>query len=142
MLMFESDVEIQRRGLVTISWNVGYFPSGMFDRKFYKAITSISKNALPFRQAANHHCYSDYKEIALTHIMFMFMSKEMKTRYKGHSGSAAECLFKLMTFGINPDILPVNMEGVIDYQSHHEWVQKRREIENGVDGDGDVPMEY
>lgn len=132
MVAVENDPEVQKMGLVTLVWNVGYFAPGMFNRQFYKKISSFTKAALPIRIVGHHHCYNDFKERAITPVMMMFLPKETKTRYRSHVGSAAECLFELMTFGISPDILPVNQVGDIEMESHYRWVKEHREAERST----------
>lgn len=132
MASVQNDEETQKNGIVSLTWNIGYFAPGMFNRQFYKNMSRIAKNALPIRIVGNHHCYNDFKERAVTQVMMMFLPKDMKTRYRSHVGSASECLFELMTFGISPDILPINEEGDIEIQSHIDWVNKQREEEESA----------
>lgn len=129
MTSVQNDPETQKNGIVSLTYNVGYFAPEMFNRQFYKNMSKIAKTALPIRIVGNHHCYNDFKERAVSQVMMMFLPKDMKTRYRSHVGSAAECLFELMTFGISPEMLPVNQKGEIEIESHLRWLEKLREEE-------------
>ena len=47
------------------------------------------------------------------------------SRARFHGGSHAEIQYALLTFGIPGDMLPVNLDGLIDLSNHVQWLQMR-----------------
>jgi len=58
------------------------------------------------------------------------VGKDLRARARLHYGSASQVVFKLSTFGISPDILPISEDGeTMNLDNHHRWIKERLEYE-------------
>lgn len=91
---------------------------------YSKALTLI-----PMKKAAYHHCINDSASVLfktfLNHVLIP-MDRANKAKTIVHSGSATECNYELMTFGIPPHMIPVNEDGKIKVKNHLEYLQGRK----------------
>lgn len=124
------DVEIQKRGLITIGYGVGPFKLNQWDRDLAKQIVNMISKALPVRAIGGHQCYDDVKLKCIMPLIMVFTGKTIRQRIRLHSGSHSDCLFKLMTYGIPMDVLPVDFDGNIEIDNHLQWIEECREGQN------------
>jgi hypothetical protein len=54
-------------------------------------------------------------------------------RFFSASGTNQECRYKLMTFGIPTNILPIDNDGTFLLDNHREWIQQRLKLEGRND---------
>ena len=150
------DLETQKRGVVGIAYNVG--PECVKDRQAVWRNAKIC-SVLPMRFAAMHYCYDDPSvRMLLSLAMFVFersirfrcrthfgawdflrtlgalscLLDNLLTHFPNttHIGTHMECAYKLMTFGIPSEILPVSPAGEKRLQRHLEWLEIRRRQES------------
>mmetsp|Transcript_10934 Transcript_10934/g.31344 ORF Transcript_10934/g.31344 Transcript_10934/m.31344 type:complete len:811 (+) Transcript_10934:50-2482(+) len=120
------DVSTQQRGIVIIAYNVGN-----------RSIDHVAawKNGklfacLPYRLVALHYCY-DNANLRLLLSLTLF-DKHTRTRFRHHFGTDMECIYKLMTFGISNEILPVSADGTVNLDNHRSWCAHRQDFDSRV----------
>eukprot|EP00529_Nitzschia_sp_RCC80_P018858 CAMPEP_0113468778 /NCGR_PEP_ID=MMETSP0014_2-20120614/15539_1 /TAXON_ID=2857 /ORGANISM="Nitzschia sp." /LENGTH=515 /DNA_ID=CAMNT_0000361195 /DNA_START=365 /DNA_END=1912 /DNA_ORIENTATION=- /assembly_acc=CAM_ASM_000159 len=127
VLMFAMrDEETQKRGVVGIPYNVGRDHTK--DREaVWKAAKLVS--ILPVRFTGIHYCFSDEKVQLLFSLAMFVFNKNARIRCRLHMGTHMECIYKLMTFGIPGDVIPVAHSGVKKLEAHIEFMQMMRKAE-------------
>jgi hypothetical protein len=62
---------------------------------------------------------------SVAHSLLNAASRFMLARFRIHSGSACECEYGLMTFGLPSSLLPYTSDGVLKTGNHKKWLQRR-----------------
>jgi len=124
------DEATQRKGFTVIVYNVGDFNPRNTD------LRTVSQGgwlicAMPTKTCSLHHCFSDPKVRSIINFSMRFFSNDTRAKCKVHFGTGLECVYALMTYGIPPDILPVNTaDGIeIKRKNHVKWLRMRKEQE-------------
>eukprot|EP00934_Nitzschia_sp_Nitz4_P002970 Nitzschia sp. Nitz4//scaffold282_size24342//13522//15114//NITZ4_008355-RA/size24342-augustus-gene-0.16-mRNA-1//-1//CDS//3329545629//2960//frame0 len=116
------DVEVQRKGFVFIYFGIGHQQqySGGRINKLAQGIQGS-----PMRVAAIHACYDSPVLHPVMSLGAMALEARTLIRFKCHFGSALECVYSLMTYGIPMGTIPVNLEdGSINVMNHQRIISE------------------
>jgi hypothetical protein len=91
-------------------------------------------SGLPIRFFATHLCHDNSSPL-IGHVISIIrhaVSTALRLRLRCHHGTAMECIYELMTFGIpaNEDVLPMNGQGEFSADNHKMWLKERRKVED------------
>jgi len=153
-VLTRNDVESQRKGIIIITegymWSSDEgdgtngqpvrrsndslrFPNPQ-ESPFYirKLITSM-----PARLVAAHNIWPDrpaFKMIAkiLTVHGLTGSTKTQSIRWKFHIGNELEMRYRLKSYGIPIELLPITESGTIKYNHHQQWMKTRKLLEQPV----------
>jgi hypothetical protein len=133
VLMFAlKDEATQKRGIVGLAYNVGR--DHTTDREaVWKAAKLVS--IVPLRFTGVHYCYDDEKIRMLFGVAMYVLNRNARIRCRLHFGTHMECIYTLMTFGINASDLPVSPTGEKRLDNHNEFIRMMRKAEQ-VRNDG------
>jgi hypothetical protein len=90
--------------------------------------------ALPVRVTSIHFCSKNqpiYK--VLSSLYYFSLNSYHQSRYKTHFGDTIEILYKLQSYGIPVDLLPITFSGTVKMNSHSQWVTFRTTVEQQQD---------
>mmetsp|Transcript_5846 Transcript_5846/g.12036 ORF Transcript_5846/g.12036 Transcript_5846/m.12036 type:complete len:468 (-) Transcript_5846:199-1602(-) len=120
------DLESQKRGIVMVSFPcINFDPSTISDPKAKRLISQILE-AIGVRISANHLCFPDKPWFrALGSLFMMASTQSVRVRTRLHYGSITECQYKIMSYGIPSDQLPIKNSGTIKLQNHKKWIAFR-----------------
>jgi hypothetical protein len=121
---------------VEISYNLGQFCAGDFDRTALKSAFDLHK-AIPTRLVGYHYCFDDVRFRTVWGVISLFLGKKARMRARDHEGSHVECRYGLMSYGIPVDALSVNFDGFEDISKFLQWLEDRQCKENRVTEDED-----
>ena len=129
MSLLDGDDLTQKRGIVVVWWvmkttnNFNYCgPANI------KKITSLS-NSLPSRNSAVHLCSNDSGIQPVVNIGARFIGNKLRIRFRLHMGSAQECIYALMTYGISKEIIPVDINNNLSTTFFDSWLAMKEEKE-------------
>eukprot|EP00536_Pseudo-nitzschia_multiseries_P017337 jgi/Psemu1/248095/estExt_Genewise1.C_15010010 len=130
------DIETQRKGLVIIGWPCDEIISGSNSPMSEDDTRSIkSVDGLPIRIAALHFCIQNRPVYRILNSLFYFtLDSSYKSRYKVHIGEPLEIRYKLQGYGIPVDLLPITHTMTLKRQSHLQWINFRKYVEQGENG--------
>eukprot|EP00980_Cylindrotheca_fusiformis_P014698 scaffold4002_cov85-Cylindrotheca_fusiformis.AAC.4 len=125
MALMESE-EVQKIGFVTV-----YFAAKPTDFSEYRRYSSGKLMYLPLRFAGCHGCVSNWKTYVLEAVSIFAFPASARPKFKiHHCGSDLECLYKLGSFGIPPEALPIFVDRFeLDNRHLLEWYQNRKELD-------------
>jgi len=87
-------------------------------------------DGLPIRIAALHFCIQNRPVYRILNSLFFFaLNSSYKLRYKVHIGEPLEIRYKLQGYGIPVDLLPVTHTMTMKRQTHLQWINFRKFIE-------------
>ncbi|CAJ1965015.1 unnamed protein product [Cylindrotheca closterium] len=126
------DVEIQRRGFVSI-----VFHSGDHDVKGTSGDNAVLNwkfpklnEGSPIYLSAVHLCYSEESWEAHNALVRTAFSEPKQVRCRVHHGTVLECLERLRGHGIDPSSIPVNDKGEItDLLEDRQRLERQRRQE-------------
>lgn len=119
---------------VEISYNLGEFSAGDFDRTMLKSAFDLQK-ATPSRLVGYHYCFDDVRFRTVWGVIAVFLGKEARMRARDHEGSHVECRYGLMSYGIPVNALSVMVDGFEDNSKFLKWLEDRQGKENGATDD-------
>lgn len=120
--------EFQLSKNVAVVFSVGDMKD-RFDGKGFFETTTFSF-ALPQCKASIHLCTDEVGAYLIQGAILKGVPLNIRSRCRLHFGSQTECLYHLSTFGIPPDVLPVDPStDKISLKRHLEWVESRYVIE-------------
>lgn len=94
-----------------------------------------SVDGLPIRIAALHFCIQNRPVYRILNSLFYFtLDSSYKSRYKVHIGEPLEIRYKLQGYGIPVDLLPITHTMTLKRQSHLQWINFRKYVEQGENG--------
>jgi hypothetical protein len=144
-VLTRNDIESQRKGLIIITeaymWSSDEDVGTGGGRSNYslrfpnpkenpihvrKMITST-----PIRLIALHNCWPDRpSSIILAKILTVHGSGSMeRIRWKFHIGDELEMRYRLKSFGIPIEMLPITESGTIKLNFHQQWIKTRKLVE-------------
>jgi len=120
------DEETTKSGVVAVYYGIGQ-KKFMLDRPFEFVKTA---DAIPVR-IVSLHCCSDNPAIrASERFLYRAMDGRSASRYRLHIGTSLECIYKLMTFGIPREAIPVSAtDGTVDLTWHHKMLKQMEAIQ-------------
>ena len=112
MTSIENDEVLQKLGIVFVGYEVG----SSLREQLHKINANIEfasvYDALPYRTTSMHYCYNDTTLKAGFNMFFQFYPQRVRVRFREHFGTShMECQYKIMSYGISPEMLPVDHEG-------------------------------
>lgn len=117
--------------LVLISFQTGPYNPDLFERATYKQSINIISKLLPLRLAGYHFCFDDIRYRMVWGLATIYLGKEAQQIAIDHEGTAYECRYGLMSYGINVDDLPITVDGVDESNSDFgPWIEKLQANEN------------
>ena len=126
----------QNIGLVVVGYEVGeYVP---VDNELTRLMFRLCRS-LPLRYVSSHSCYSESPMQKVMDLVVHMISSYTRLRFRIHHGSHQECRYRLLTMGIPVDYLPVSMNGTLNTENHHQWLQYRIQQEQQHDQQQLVP---
>eukprot|EP00980_Cylindrotheca_fusiformis_P025443 scaffold13727_cov86-Cylindrotheca_fusiformis.AAC.1 len=124
MDLMESE-EVQKKGIVAVYYSTGNTANANY-RQFYSGMLMD----LPLRLSGFHTCVSDWKTYYLHSVIIYRFPSSILPKFRVHCGSDIECLYKLGSFGISRDALPLSPDGFqLDNEHHLEWYRQRQQLE-------------
>eukprot|EP00980_Cylindrotheca_fusiformis_P023616 scaffold10675_cov89-Cylindrotheca_fusiformis.AAC.3 len=125
MAMLESE-QVQKMGFVAVYYSTGSNTETANHCRYY----SGKLMHLPFRLAGFHACVSSWKTYCLGSMAIYRMPSSAVPKFRIHCGSDMECLYKLASFGIPRDALPLSADLCqLDNGPHLEWYLHRQLLE-------------
>lgn len=131
------DLESQKRGIIMVSFpSVNFDPSTISDPKAKRHISECL-DSIGVRITANHLCFSDKPWFRALGALFMMASTpSVRVRTRLHYGSITECQYKMMSYGIPGDQLPIKNSGTIKIQNQKKWIAFREMKDRIGKGEG------
>lgn len=130
------DVETQQKGIVVLSvvFDEDQHTWNEIRKTMPKDLEGYADKwpkALPVRVSSLQHYYPDTPFFRLLATLYIFKTKESPFRsvYKVHFGELTEHRYKMMSYGIPIDLLPVTTSGVVKFDRQRAWVHVVRTIE-------------
>ena len=124
------DMESQRNGHVVISYQepgmLAVISSPDYQSKIQDAV-----RYMPVRIAAVHLCLPDDPIVNIIRpmITLIIQSKKERCRTKFYTGLSMETRYKIMSFGIPANEIPVSSTMTIKTKNHLQWIKIRMAIE-------------
>jgi len=127
------DVDNQRKGFVSLalpgenSAKISKLPNRKDRYRLARFILSA-----PVRYCAIHSCYPDtpiFRIIKAAYSLGMHTSESTKFRLKFHTGTETENRYKLMSYGIPVEQLPITNSGKVKSGCLQQWMNARIIIE-------------
>ncbi|KAG7344954.1 hypothetical protein IV203_032485 [Nitzschia inconspicua] len=130
------DIETQQKGLVFVSWGKGEATHWPHKEELIRADRLFS--SMPVRFASIHQCFNNTPMFKLLMALNILVIKGAgnKMRLQTHLEDDCEVRYKLLTFGIPVDLLPVTESNNIKTKNHHLWIKGRRAIEQAEQNAG------
>ena len=122
------DVEAQREGIIFVVW---FDATAQVTRK--PAIHIKDHETVAIRPTGIHCCSPDTPLYRFRRsILTMRIGKFNRTRLVMHLGNSMENRYKLQSYGIPPDQMPITYAGRIKTVYLRQWMKLREHIELGV----------
>eukprot|EP00536_Pseudo-nitzschia_multiseries_P000181 jgi/Psemu1/398/gm1.398_g len=152
-VLSRTDVETQRKGFIVVS--EAYCFCANLVEKAQRSNTSLKfpnpqeafhyvkhlMTSIPFRLIAMHHCWPDrraFHMLAKLLTIYGVVGSNQKLRLKFHIGDEMEMRYRLKSFGIPIELLPITETGTIKIANHKCWIKIRKTMENGCDTDATI----
>lgn len=130
------DVESQRKGFIQLTWiREGAKPGSptWSDVQLFFILFKAS----PIRNASLHFCFPDTAAFHILRTMYSMTLLDERSRLKFHIGEEVELLYKLKSYGIPVELIPVTGTGNIKTVHQKRWIQLQRTLDEirakGVD---------
>eukprot|EP00980_Cylindrotheca_fusiformis_P014696 scaffold4002_cov85-Cylindrotheca_fusiformis.AAC.2 len=124
MSALESE-QVQKMGIVVVFYTLKQSEAAKGSR-FYSG--NLMK--LPLRWAGVHICIGDWKAYYIGSVAIYCLPHSVLSKFRIHHGSDMECLYKLGSFGIPRDAVPLSAGGFqLENRHHLEWYRHRKELE-------------
>ena len=129
------DIETQQKGIVFVawvydedeerSWKNAIRPKMKSNLKHYH---KMHFDALPIRLASFQHFSPDDTVFfrSMCTLYFFHMPANIRKFFRGHFGNEVELLYKLSSFGVPVDLLPVSSTRKVKTANQFAWVSVQR----------------
>eukprot|EP00980_Cylindrotheca_fusiformis_P027189 scaffold19324_cov152-Cylindrotheca_fusiformis.AAC.4 len=145
MTTLQESEEIQKKGIVKVSYAVGRYKSRANRAGFAQVAQLVSSTPVPL--GGIHLCFdaSDYLEYVCRRVIILALPSSVAARIRTHFGTHMECLYALRGYGITEGSLPISL---IDehplLHNHMTWYEHRKRVElprqDSRNGDGGNAM--
>lgn len=149
-VLTRTDIESQQKGLVVITeaycWSVEDSNDGRDKRsntllKFANPkeglyYTKRLMESLANRMVAIHNCWPDrpaFRIMSKLLTIYGVSGSTQRLRLKFHVGDELEMRYRLKSYGIPIELLPITETGSIKMVNHNHWIKTRKHIEQGID---------
>lgn len=119
-------------GVVGIVYNVGSY-ARLEPFEHVQTIRQF-RATMPIKCDGVHYCCDNPQLRPFVTGVRLFQGKKERIRWRTHFGSYADIQFKLQTHGIPTEGLPLSSDGTVTTKGHKEWLQLRRQKEEGNNG--------
>eukprot|EP00531_Pseudo-nitzschia_arenysensis_P017817 CAMPEP_0116134128 /NCGR_PEP_ID=MMETSP0329-20121206/10482_1 /TAXON_ID=697910 /ORGANISM="Pseudo-nitzschia arenysensis, Strain B593" /LENGTH=585 /DNA_ID=CAMNT_0003628821 /DNA_START=100 /DNA_END=1857 /DNA_ORIENTATION=- len=88
------------------------------------------------RLIAIHNCWPDrpaFRIISKLLTIYGVSGSKQRMRLQFHVGDELEMRYRLKSFGIPIELLPITETGSIKMTNHNHWIKTRKHIEQGID---------
>lgn len=127
------DEETQKKGVALIIFDVGNENNRMpVDALALIRVAAQAARSNPSRVVCMHHCYSDRRFEFMIQMGMRLYPRKFRARHKLHRGSAIECTYSLMGYGIQQDSLPITVNGEVKTKQYLGWLHMRRVQEEWI----------
>ena len=131
------DVNTQKYGIISISYDAGPRKKELMNNdKEYTWRSGKLISVLPFRVMSMHYCYQDPLVDMLLALARVVLGARTRARLRPHCGQHLELVYELMSFGIPPDLLPIEIRGqecVTTTKNHRLFLERlQREDEEAL----------
>eukprot|EP00980_Cylindrotheca_fusiformis_P014697 scaffold4002_cov85-Cylindrotheca_fusiformis.AAC.3 len=124
MALMESE-EVQKMGFVAVYYSIGNSETTNHNRFYSGRLLD-----LPVRLAGFHACDGDWRTYYIGSVAIRRIPPSAVPKFRIHCGSDMECLYKLASFGIPRDSLPLSADRFqLDNRHHWAWYQQRQQLE-------------
>jgi hypothetical protein len=125
------DERSQKVGYVSVSYNVGGYPSGGYDFELTRNVGQLVK-AMPVRFCGIYMCFSSSAWKPVADLISHVVTPLLRVRLRSIQGSHQECLYQLYALGIPISTIPLNNQGENRLQDHQaflgrEWKKEREQ---------------
>ena len=127
------DVNTQKYGIISISYDAGPRKKELMNNdKEYTWRSGKLISVLPFRVMSMHYCYQDPLVDMLLALARVVLGARTRARLRPHCGQHLELVYELMSFGIPPDLLPIEIRGqeCVTTTKHHKLFLERLKRED------------
>eukprot|EP00533_Pseudo-nitzschia_delicatissima_P013490 CAMPEP_0197264794 /NCGR_PEP_ID=MMETSP1432-20130617/2004_1 /TAXON_ID=44447 /ORGANISM="Pseudo-nitzschia delicatissima, Strain UNC1205" /LENGTH=568 /DNA_ID=CAMNT_0042729467 /DNA_START=55 /DNA_END=1761 /DNA_ORIENTATION=+ len=149
--VISEDIETQRKGVVFVSW--------IFDEDETKSWETVLRPkmkqgaryfhvkhwvSVPIRLASLHHYYvQDTLFFKMLYNLYVYHIKEANIRkcFKRFFGDQTELLYKLSSFGVPADLMPVSCTGKVKTANHSAFCNVQRARQRLQNGRGSIAAE-
>merc|ERR1712176_34706 len=150
-VLTRDDIESQQKGLAVIGesymWSAGDGGSGSRDKRSNsllkfphpkEGLYYINRilEAMPNRLIALHNCWPDrpaFRLISKLLAIYGVSGSTQRLRLKFHIGDELEMRYRLKSYGIPIEMLPITETGSTKMINHNHWIKTRKHIEQGID---------
>jgi len=130
------DVESQKRGFVALVWpgmcnsvqpsNLGIFTSVVNRRRAMEL-----QSAFPLRFVCMHCGFTNSPLMKVVKVLIVSILKNNnRPRFNLITGTKLELGYKIMSFGIHSEMIPLTDNSTIRTRSHIQWLEARESIES------------
>ena len=128
MSALENDIDLQRKGIVHVAYDVGCRISDHSQKFTDVAMKShYLRDGVPYRLVAFHYCYDDPAVRTTLSLLRSVSGTSFRLHFRDHYGSHQECLYKLIGYGIPIDALPITHQGHRRLIYHLDMLSKMKQ---------------
>lgn len=130
------DVESQKRGFALLLWPGVYEPlqrstSNIFASVVHRQAAVETQSAFPLRFVCAHFGTADSPIMKLVKVYLVsIMKNNNRSRVNIITGTTLELGYKIMSFGIHPELIPLSDNSTIRTRNHIQWLEARESIES------------
>lgn len=144
-VLTRDNVETQRTGIVIVTepymWSTGDEKRSTSSLKFPHPqeglyYTKRVLESMPDRLIAIHNCWPDkpaFRFISKLLTIYGVSGATQRLRLKFHIGAELELRYRLKSYGIPIELLPITETGSIKMGNHSNWIKTRKHIEQAID---------
>ena len=105
------DEETQRRGVVSVLYNMGDSMDATDDSDLLKEVPAAMEY-LPYKFVSCHMCFENPPRVnAFARMLLGVCGSNYRSRVRLHTGSQTEIQHSLLTYGLPLDLFPISTEG-------------------------------
>jgi len=147
-VLSRNSIESQQRGLVVVTEACLFSGTNSGSDKQPRSFLSFPNpneglnlvkrmfESTPNRVIAVHNCWPDRPAFRLLEkllTIYGMSGSSQRLRLKFHIGDELEMRYRLKSYGIPIELLPITETGSIKIINHNYWIKTRKHIEQGVD---------
>jgi len=127
-----------KHGLVLMMYDAGVVTDCQHEAELFRQYKDIGFLRIgakfmachPLALTAAHFCFDNPSLAAPMYAVQHIIGRRGRVRYRSHSGSITECMYKLMTFGIDTRNFPIDSgTGHVLVEPFVRWLEERRQLE-------------
>mmetsp|Transcript_22713 Transcript_22713/g.48209 ORF Transcript_22713/g.48209 Transcript_22713/m.48209 type:complete len:481 (+) Transcript_22713:126-1568(+) len=123
------DIESQRKGITYLCWAGSNEIGGRLPKKADVDIISRMQLGIPLRTCSTHFCLPDKPYFHVIRTVFAMAHVVFRSRLKFHIGEEVELRYKLQSYGIPVELIPVTGTGNIKTVYFKQWLRLRKIME-------------